>query len=268
MYATLIKPCGTKYVKCYCTLSEDTRHSPVSIWAHLDPVLYDLCSIGIEIVHFVSEGPTNQYKNKDSFLLLSLLPFTKYHLSHVTWNFLEAAHGKGPADGIDAAVKNFADRKISNGCDILDCKTLFDLIKESNLNVNTSVVSSKEIDHIEALLKLQPMAKSVIGTMKIHQLIITEKGNLMHRSLSCFCKKSVPCHCHSPLQLSFKLACELPKQVHQNANPPNKQQEMETYKSNEPSTLLSLSRKRSVRERSGSTEYYQIILGYRSGYTE
>jgi len=133
----------------------------VSIWAHLDPVLTDLCSLGIEVVHFVSDGPTTQYKNKDSFLLTSILPLKKYRFSYITWNFLESAHGKGPADGIGAAVKNFADRKVGDGQDILDCKTLIDSIKTSTLNVSISVVSSNEIDSIDSFLKLQPTVKPV-----------------------------------------------------------------------------------------------------------
>ena len=96
---------GSLYCKCYCTLSEDCRHTPASIWAHLAPVVDDLVKKGVNTVHFVSDGPTDQYRNKTNFHLMATLPFDEWHMKHVTWNLLEASHGKGPADGIGAAVK-------------------------------------------------------------------------------------------------------------------------------------------------------------------
>ena len=67
-------------IKCYCTLSADPRHCAESVWAHLTQVLDDLYKRGIRRVHFVSDGPTTQYKNKTNFYLISTLPFAK-------WNF-------------------------------------------------------------------------------------------------------------------------------------------------------------------------------------
>uniref|UniRef100_UPI00358EC36B uncharacterized protein n=1 Tax=Myxine glutinosa TaxID=7769 RepID=UPI00358EC36B len=109
-------------IQCYCTLSEDPRHSAISIWAHLDPVLNDLSQKGIKVVHFVSDGPTTQYRNKSNFYLFSTLPFQKYNFKYITHNFLEAGHGKGPADGIGAAIKCTADRIVTHGQDVLNIK--------------------------------------------------------------------------------------------------------------------------------------------------
>ncbi|CAK6978575.1 uncharacterized protein LOC114571525 [Scomber scombrus] len=43
----------------------------------------------------------------------------------VTWNFLEAGHGKGPADVVGAAVKRRADDIIAQGKDITNDRVLF-----------------------------------------------------------------------------------------------------------------------------------------------
>ena len=120
-HATLVDSTGNPYTKCYCTLSEDCRHTPASIWAHLDPILEDLTKKGVGTVHFVSDGPTAQYRNKTNFHLMATGPFYRHMMKHVTWILLEASHGKGPANGIRAAVKSAADRLVANGTDVLSC---------------------------------------------------------------------------------------------------------------------------------------------------
>lgn len=113
----------------------------------MDPVLDDLVKKGVDIIHFVSDGPTTQYRNKTNFHLMATLPFDKYHITHVTWNLLEASHGKGPADGIGAAVKSEADRLVATGCDVLNCGQLMTSLKNS-LNVNLYEVTTKQIDAV------------------------------------------------------------------------------------------------------------------------
>lgn len=43
----------------------------------------------------------------------------------ITWNFLEAGHGKGPADGIGAAVKRQAGSLVANGVDLPNGMALY-----------------------------------------------------------------------------------------------------------------------------------------------
>ena len=56
--------------------------------------------MGITILHFISDGPTTQYKNKTNFRLPFAMGFEVLH-----WKFLEASHGKGPGDGIEPPLK-------------------------------------------------------------------------------------------------------------------------------------------------------------------
>lgn len=56
---------------------------------------------------------------------------------NVTWTFLEAAHGKGPADGIGAAVKCAADRLVANGHDILNANQMLEGLKNVKVQMNT-----------------------------------------------------------------------------------------------------------------------------------
>ena len=56
---------------------------------------------------------------KANLYLASTIP-RKLGYERVTWNLLEASHGKGPADDIGGAIKRQADRFVAEGNDIPD----------------------------------------------------------------------------------------------------------------------------------------------------
>jgi hypothetical protein len=83
----------------FCTISDFNKHGPPAIWVHVNP--FCPCYPDITTAYFVSDGPTTQYRYKAIFLLLlfSTLLFDWGFKVHVgNWSFLEAGHGKGPAD--------------------------------------------------------------------------------------------------------------------------------------------------------------------------
>lgn len=49
----------------------------------------------------------------------------EYEFRHVKWNYTEAGHGKGPADGVGGAIKRTADDLVNAGNDIPDAETLY-----------------------------------------------------------------------------------------------------------------------------------------------
>ena len=103
----------------FCTISSCTRHDPSGIWGHMTPILRKIREEhpSVNNVHFVSDGPTTQYRNKTNIWLAGNIPrslgFTK-----ITWNFLEAGHGKGAPDGIGGVIKRTADTLVTHGGDI------------------------------------------------------------------------------------------------------------------------------------------------------
>ena len=94
----------------FCTISSSRQHDPSAIWAHLSPVLEWMLQKypSIDKVHFFSDGPTTQYRQKKNFYLFAqrLGRFTT-----ATWNFFESSHGKGAPDGIGGVLKRTADRQ-------------------------------------------------------------------------------------------------------------------------------------------------------------
>lgn len=167
----------TQGVMSICSLSASMRHDPAAIWAHTNKVLHFLKeqNPGLTALHVVSDGPTTQYRSKKNFFLLSTLPF-EMGWTKVTWNFMEAGHGKGPADGVGAAVKQKADRMVAMGKDISSPKTLFNELLASKTNIKLFFIENEEIDTIDSLLPDD--LQTVRGTMTIHQVSLFNSNNL------------------------------------------------------------------------------------------
>lgn len=148
-------------VVSFCTVSDYNKHGPSAIWAHLKPVLNHVKKIysTVNTVYFVSDGPTTQYRCKSNFFLLSSYVLDLgFRIGN--WTFLEAGHGKGPADGIGGAVKRSADVFVAHGGSINDAET-----------IKFYLVTEAEVRSIQD--NLPTNLDTVPNTMKLHQVRIT-----------------------------------------------------------------------------------------------
>ena len=154
-------------VQSFTSLSACLQHNATATWAHLDPVLKKLRveHPNARKIHFISDGPTSQYRNKKNFYLASTVPFVQ-GFTHVTWNFTEASHGKGAPDGVGGALKNLADRIVAYGTSIPDADTLFEQLNH-NSSVRPFKITEEDITSGELV---PPYLKAVPGTMRIHQV--------------------------------------------------------------------------------------------------
>ena len=107
----------------FCTVSDCTRHDAPAIWAHLQPIIHLLCNACISTIHFWSDGPSTQYKNRHNFCFFTRIP--EFGLQGCTWNYFESSHGKEAADAIGGIVKRTADNAINRGVDITDSAALY-----------------------------------------------------------------------------------------------------------------------------------------------
>lgn len=71
------------------------RQDTSAIWTHLSPVVshFKVLIPSLNTLHMISDGPTTQYCSKKNYFCLSSVPF-QLGFKKVTWNFLEAGHGK------------------------------------------------------------------------------------------------------------------------------------------------------------------------------
>lgn len=124
--------------RSFCTVSDNLAHQAYAIWAHLDPIL-DLLSLEFpqtKTVHFFSDSPSSQYRNrKNLYLLKKILPNHFPLHKFYTWNYSEPGHGKGAVDGIGGALKRRADELVLHGNDITKASHLVDAFKSSKIKV-------------------------------------------------------------------------------------------------------------------------------------
>ncbi|KYN11119.1 hypothetical protein ALC57_16736 [Trachymyrmex cornetzi] len=116
--AFFYKPSLNEEVKCvsFCSVSENLRHDASAIWAHLTPIFNEIRKLvpRVTTIHYQSDGPTTQYRNKSNFWLFKTHN-ELLNLSYATWNFTTPGHGKSVADGIGGSVKGLCNRAVCQG---------------------------------------------------------------------------------------------------------------------------------------------------------
>lgn len=116
----------------FATISPSKDHGPPPIGAHLRPILDYLKKTHTKVttVHFFSDGPSSQYKQKNNFYLFSTLVY-EMGFENGTWSFFESSHGKGAPDGVGGALKRLANHYVAHGHDIPDSEVFFELLSKT-----------------------------------------------------------------------------------------------------------------------------------------
>ena len=169
----------------FCTISDCMDHGPAAIWAYMEPVLDELKRTHeeVEVIHFFSDSPATQYRQKKNFFLFSTLLHEK-GFAGGTWNFFEASHGKGAPDGVGGALKRSADKLVAQGKDIPNPMTLYDNLRPAT-SIKLHFVTGDAISMMEDCLPLN--IQPVPQTMKTHQLVCFTPGMIHYREVSCVC---------------------------------------------------------------------------------
>ncbi|KAK3751915.1 hypothetical protein RRG08_047188 [Elysia crispata] len=175
----------------FCGVSDSLKHTPSAIWAYLEPILTEVKSKYkiIDVVHFFSDGPSSQYRQKSNFFLFT--HFMKaVGFKHAFWNFFEAGHGKGVPDAIGSAVKQAADRLVKYGHDIINAA---DLVKHVGANGTETKLYEIPVDKIDKNENIIPNLKAVPGTMKLHQIQVCQESpsTISYRDVSCGCDENI-----------------------------------------------------------------------------
>lgn len=196
---------GTAEHMCFGTISSSKEKGPPAIWAHLYPILDEVKAShpSIEVVHFFSDGPTTQYRQKGNFYLLTT-ELVNRGFKRGTWNFLEASHGKGAPDGVGGLLKRTADRLVSQGHDIGSAEDLYSALVDSG-TVQVFYISQNLVN--EFLKKMPSSLSAVPSTMRIHQVVTGSLGKLLYRDVSCPCttRQMFECQCEDTHAFSFEV---------------------------------------------------------------
>ena len=180
----------------FCGVSDSLQHDPAAVWSFLRPVLKLVkCDHPeIDTVHFYSDGPTTQYRQKINFYLLSTQIY-QMGFTSASWNFMASGHGKEIPDGVGAAIKRAADQRVLHGSDIVDSKTLVDQLSQTDTSIHLYTITADDIEVVEKEVEDKTL-KTVPGTMKLHQVIVVAPELIKCREVSCKCMETAcPGHC-------------------------------------------------------------------------
>lgn len=184
----------------FCTLSEVTRHDPYAIIAHLIPFLRKYLALHPEVtsLYFLSDGPTNQYRNRDLYWLIAKYLMKLFpQITKVEWLFSEEAHGKGEADGVGGLVKRTADRIVVYGGDVDNLVSLVQVLKARCSSIDLKVIPLSDILTIDSLNV--PKSQPLKGTMQVHHYVWVRVRpmEIEFKSLSCsYCPRDATCLHH------------------------------------------------------------------------
>lgn len=153
---------------CFCSASSCLRHDASAIYAHL------MCVLGkfvkdhpIRVLHMLSDGQSNQYRNKKMMYLFSQHLVNILAVTSATWNFSETGHGKGAPNGVGAVLKRKADNLVAQGTDIPNIHCFLKELHEHVQGVSIHTVEEKDIMDADNLLPSN--LKTIPGTLKVHQ---------------------------------------------------------------------------------------------------
>lgn len=198
-------------VTSFCTISNSRAHDPAAIWVYMEPILKLIRQQypAVQTLHFYSDGPCTQYREKGNFFLFCTKLFD-LGFQTGSWNFSEAGHGKDPADGVGGAIKRCADRLVSLNCNITSAEILYNKISQSQTHIKLFYVDASTVAKACAELA-EKSVNSVPGTMRIHQILTTERGKIKFRDVSCFCSdEKLSCDCYDIRSFCFinEITCD------------------------------------------------------------
>lgn len=156
----------------FCSVSDFNKHGPSAIWAHLKPI-YNKCTKRFQALKqsICKRRPNHAIPLQTKVLLIFNRLLENFHFKSGSWNFLEAGHWKGPADGIGGAIERVVDAFIANGGIITNAKSLMSAISWKT-KVEMFEIQESEITIIE---RVTPSNLSAVpGTMKLHQICQSE----------------------------------------------------------------------------------------------
>ena len=173
-------------------VSDEMGHNSSTVFAFLKELTPHLKVIlpNIKHIHYYTDSPTSQYRNKTIFYLLSR-PKDLFDVS-ASWNYFEAGHGKGPCDGVGGSVKRMADEAVrQQKVTIQDASDFFSWTQQhqSASSVSFTFVSKEACRTAQSEIERFGEITPVQGTMTVHAVAAISPGKIIARETSCYCEQ-------------------------------------------------------------------------------
>ena len=207
--------------KNFVFVIDDLGHNIGVVYAimkRLVPEISNAINCDLKKIHYWTDGPTSQYRNKTAFYLVA----THNDLFGVDaeWNYFEAGHGKGPCDGIGGTAKRMADLSIKQEkVKIQDASDFHTWGKYHHKSATYVFVTGQECSTARG--ELDEVNKTLIpdkGTLQIHNVSSTSKDTVCTRITSCYCSACLGGELHSDFSVSKIRKCTQAPTTKQNTN--------------------------------------------------
>ena len=177
--------------RSFVAVSDSLVHASSTVIAILDKFysLYIPELQNVKFVHYWTDSPTSQYRNRYIFDLI--LEHKKRYGFDATWNYFESGHGKGPCDGVGGTVKRLADQAVNaQKANIQDADDFYSWAENGSIKA-ISFFFVRKADCEEQAEELRKCAlQPVKGTMSLHTC--TKQGvNLLIANTSCYCDNCI-----------------------------------------------------------------------------
>ena len=157
------------------TISDSKSHKAEATMASLESMLEEVSFKECKHFYVVSDSPTSQYRNKKMAYLMK--KWAIQNKVDASWIFTETGHGKGPPDGVGAAIKSVVKDTVAYHPEgvIRNTQQLLNYLPAMNVSLTT--YSSEDIAKFmnvlpKPLRKLNIISKS-LGIASIHEIHIS-----------------------------------------------------------------------------------------------
>lgn len=180
--------------KSFVYISPADKHNGAMVFAmlkrfykvDLPKFLNNTC---VKLMHYVTDSPTSQYRNRFIFWLVA--NHQRIFGCLAIWHYLEAGHGKGPCDGVGGSVKRMASEAIAQGREIRNAPSFY-LWALSLTKTRITYLYVDHFDYIiaynhkkEIMMKINP----VPNTIKVHSVCPGDDMlKVKRRDTTCSCE--------------------------------------------------------------------------------
>ena len=184
-------------------LSNDLTHNSGTVYVFTEQLLLHIKNnpgpCPIKVLHRFSDNCAAQYKSKLAFD--HLIKLEEKHGIQIIYHYTESGHGKGPSDGLGAAIKKKLERMILGGKVINNAyQTYLALVQNQNENLNQKIIYIPDKKLQNSIPSKSKLSKTIKGTQSFHMVyqLRPRSGVLVCDDLSCSCdicigKQTGPC---------------------------------------------------------------------------
>ena len=133
----------------------------------------------IEQLFIITDSSTSQYRNKGCAFLTKR--FAEENDVDVTWIFTESGHGKGPMNGIGAAIKNSIDHAMIVAESIPNVLVCCAADVVPIVNLEDIEICHYDTSHIDKIKEISPGSKTLpinckkFGISKVNEIFFSKE---------------------------------------------------------------------------------------------